>query len=298
MRLHPSRILILCFLAATSMLLPAQGWDAATQAQGWARQDKDDSFTFFDPATRSLHTWMKDGGDLRATPLTKLDRPPVKWIIDPRNNAWVVSGPTLTQVQPDGSIGKTLKLPAEVGSVCWDTKGFILSYKTLEPYLEKRRYSDGDLLWTYGTKPGKKDAVTPLNLHPLAMDDLDHILMGNGLDLNLAIIGADTGKLEGQTAFMLGQAQAPGFVTGSTDRGPICLWTGRNVAFAALQAEDLPVAARGTLQGEVLARMDLANGGVTFLPTGLADGTLLVGVLDGNAVFVNPKGGLLQVAIK
>lgn len=298
MRLRPSRTLTFCFLATAALILPAQGWDGATQAQGWARQDKDDSFTFYDPAAKVLHTWMRDGGEIRTTPLARLETPPSKWIIDPRGNAWVVDGTSLIQVEPSGRIVKTIKLPAEVGSVCWDTKGFVLSFKTQEPYLEKRRYSDGDDLWTFGARPGNKEALSNRNLHPLLMDDLDHILLGNGNDLNLSLINADSGKKEGETTFKVGQDAAPAFAGGSLDRGPLCLWSGKNVAFASLEAKDLPDAARGTLQGQVLARIDLTSSAVEFLPTGLTADHLLVGVLDGNAVFVNPKGGLLLVPVK
>lgn len=285
-------------MAVAAVLLPAQGWDAATQAQGWARQDKDDSFTFYDPAAKVLHTWMRDGGEIRTVPLGRLENPPSKWIIDPRGNAWVVDGTTLTQVEPTGRIARNIRLPAEVGSVCWDTKGFVLSFKTQEPYLEKRRYNDGDLLWTFGAKPGNKEALSNRNLHPLLMDDLDHILLGNGNDLNLSLISADSGKKEGETSFRIGKDAVPAFAGGSLDRGPLCLWSGKNVAFASLKATDLPAALRGMLQGQVLARIDLTSSAVEFLPTGLQEDHLLVGVLDGQAVFVNPKGGLLLVAVK
>lgn len=298
MRLHPSRTLTRCVLAVACVYLPAQGWDAATQAQGWARQDKDDSFTFYDPAAKVLHTWMRDGGEIRTVPLGRLENPPSKWIIDPRGNAWVIDGTALAQVEPNGRVAKTIKLPAEVGSVSWDTRGFILSFKTQEPYLEKRRYADGDTLWTFGAKPGNKEALSSRNLHPLLMDDLDHILLGNGNDLNLSLINSDTGKKEGETSFKLGKDAVPAFTGGSLDRGPLCLWSGKNVAFASMKATDLPAALRGTLQGQVLARIDLTSSTVEFLPTGLPDDHLLVGVLDGQAVLVNPKGGLLLVAVK
>ena len=65
-----------------------------------------------------------------------------------------------------------------------------------------------------------------------------------------------------------------------------------------MKATDLPAALRGTLQGQVLARIDLTSSTVEFLPTGLPDDHLLVGVLDGQAVLVNPKGGLMLVAVK
>ncbi|HEX9082589.1 MAG TPA: hypothetical protein VF768_09940 [Holophagaceae bacterium] len=285
-------------MAIAPLILHAQGWDAATQAQGWARQDKDDSFTFYDPATKLLHTWMQDGGEMRAIPLGRLENPPSKWIIDPRGNAWVVAGTTLTQVEPDGHLGRNVRLPAEVGSVCWDTKGFVLSYKTQAPYLEKRRYQDGDVLWTFGTKPGSRDAPTALNLHPLLMDDLDHILLGNGHDLNLTVIGADSGKRETDVIFAFNGGPSPTLGSGTADRGPLCLWSGKNVAFASLPATDLPESARGSLQGQVLARLDLGSAALSFLPSGLDASYLLVGVLGGNAVFVNPKGGLVLVPVK
>jgi len=297
-RFSRAHILLPCVLATCALGLRAQDWDAATQAQGWSRQDKDDSFTFYDPATKALHTWMQDGGDLRAIPLGRLKTPPAKWIMDPRGSAWILSGTSLTQVQTDGSLGRTLKLPAEVASVCWDTKGFILSYQTRDPYLEKRRYQDGDVVWTSGTKPGSKDPVTDLDLHPLLMDDLDHILLGNERDLNLVLIGGDTGKQEGVRTFTFNGGPVPQFLQTNISRGPMCLWSGKNIAFASLQATNLPEAVRGTFQGQVLARLDLNNSTLSFLPTGLSDAFLLVGVLNGQAVFVNPKGGLMQVPVK
>ncbi len=298
MRFSPTRVLSLCVLLASALTLRGQDWDGATKAQGWARQDKDDSFTFYDPGTKVLHTWMRDGGELRAVPLGKLESAPGKWIIDPRGNAWVVSGTTLTLVEPTGRLARSLRLPAEVGSVCWDTKGFILSYRARSPYLEKRRYQDGDVLWTYGTKPNEKDGATGQNLHPLLMDDLDHILLGNGRDLNLVQIGAEDGKRTGEAVFMVNGSPGLTFNGAPIDRGPLCLWSGKNVAFAALRATDLPEAVRGDLQDQVLARIDLSSSNVTFLPTGLTSQFLLVGVLDGQAVFVNPKGGLMLVPVK
>jgi hypothetical protein len=287
-------------MVASTLVLRAQGWDAATQAQGWARQDKDDSFTFYDPAAKMLHTWMRDGGEFREIPLATLDGPPAKWIIDPRGYAWVGTGTALVQVEPTGKIDRSIRRPAEVGSVCWDTKGFVLSFKAVNPYLEKRRYQDGDLIWTYGSKPGSKAAPTaPNSYYPLLMDDLDHILLGNGRDLNLVSIDGDTGKANGKRDFTFHGAPGPLLGSGSgVDRGPLCLWSGKNVAFASLEAADLPETLRGSLQGQVLARLDLATSTLAFLPTGLPADYQLVGVLDSNAVFVNPKGGLTLLSVK
>ena len=297
-RFSPARALLLCALAIPALSLKAQDWDAATQAVGWARQDKDDSFAFYDPATKLIHNWMRDGGDLRTVSLAKLEDPPSRWVLDPRGNAWVVAGTRLFQVLTDGRLGRDFRLPAQVDSVCWDTEGFVLSFKTLAPFLEKRRYTDGDVVWTFGKKPDGKESMTPMNLHPMLMDDHGQVLLGNGRDLNLLIINADNGKQEGATTFTWNGAPAPALAGGGTDRGPLVLWSGKRVAFAALRATDLPEAARGTLQDQVLARMDLNTSTVTFLPTGLNSQFLMVGVLDSNAVFVNPKGGLMLVPVK
>jgi hypothetical protein len=48
----------------------------------------------------------------------------------------------------------------------------------------------------------------------------------------------------------------------------------------------------------VLARLDLVKKQVEFLPTGLDEAHQLIGVLGSNAVFVSPKGGLMQVQIR
>lgn len=298
MSFSSARLLLLAAFVAVVPALRAQGWDAATQAVGWARQDKDDSFTFYDPAARVLRTWMQDGGDIQDIPLDKLKEPPSKWVIDPRGDAWVVSGTTLTQVDSAGRLARDLKLPAPVDSVCWDTKGFVLSYRTQNPYLEMRRYQDGEVLWTYGRKPGRKDPITALSLHPMLMSDTDQVLLGNGNDLGLLVLDANTGKPVREEAFSFNGNPAPALVGAPVDRGPLCLWSGKGVVFATLRAGELPAVARGTIQGQALVRMDLKTATVTFAPTGLATDHLLVGILHGQAVFVNPKGGLLQLPVK
>ena len=74
-----SILLTACFLAAP---LHAEEWDAATMAIGWAHQDKDDSFTFFDEFSASLRTWSRDAGLLHNTPLGQMPVMPEKWVID------------------------------------------------------------------------------------------------------------------------------------------------------------------------------------------------------------------------
>ncbi|MBK8789837.1 MAG: hypothetical protein IPO28_06600 [Holophagaceae bacterium] len=82
------------------------------------------------------------------------------------------------------------------------------------------------------------------------------------------------------------------------DRGPLAIWPGKGVVFAAVRAAQIAVQLRGTLQGLALARLDFAQSRLEFLPTGLDESHLLVGVLDADAVFVNPRGGLMLVRVK
>lgn len=278
--------------------LQAQGWEASTQARGWAKQDKDDSFTFYDPARRMLNTWMQDGGLMQSLPLTKLDGVPTRWVMDPRNNVWVAHGLTLTQFDRSGNKITSAKLPAEVGDICWDTKGFVLSYRTPEPYLEKRDFKGG-VIWTFGAKYTKdEDTPAPRNLRPIVMNDAGHVLMADGNSLDLSILEGETGKKLAETRLVLSSGQPPLPLEGTAiERDSIALWAGKGVTFASIKATQIPSLLRGSLQGRVLARLDLNKSQIEFLATGLDDGYQLVGILGSNAVFVNPAGGLVQVQI-
>jgi hypothetical protein len=286
-------------LGLSAMLLPAQAWDAATQARGWAKQDKDDSFTFFDAATRTLQTWTRDGGSLGSISLARLDEVPVRWLLDPRNNAWVANGTTLSLFDKTGRNLSNLKLPAEVGDVCWDAKGFVISYRSPEPYLEKRDFKSYALLWSFGAKPLRGEGPAPQDRRPILLDDAGNVLMADGRSLNLSILDGNTGQKRSETSFKLPSGEAvPPLEGAAPEREPLALWPGKGVVFAVVKASQVPAASRGTLQGLVLARLDLANSTVDFLATGLDETHVLVGVLESDAVFANPRGGLLLVRVK
>lgn len=285
-------------LCLTSVAASAQAWDAAGKATSWAKQDRDDSFTFYDASTRNLYTWVRDGGLLGALPLGKFDEEPDRWVIDPRSTAWVAHGNTLTHVDRTGRILDHAKLPADVSDVCWDAVGIILSYRTAEPYVEKRDYRNADVIWSFGAKPSKKDGPPPQNQRPLALDDSGNILMADGSSLNLSILDANTGRKIGETALKFHGAPAPALEGNTTRRGPLVVWVGKGVIFAAVNASQVPAAQRGTIQGLALARLDLPHASLDFLPTGLDESHILVGILDSDAVFVNPKGGLMLVGVK
>lgn len=299
MRTFPIRVSVLCVLLGWVYLpLAAQGWDAATQARGWAKQDKDDSFTFYDPATRQLQTWSRDGGLMGSLPTAKLDAPPERWVMDPRNNAWVVHGTTLTQLDRAGREVTNYRLPAEVGDVCWDPKGFVLSYRSVEPYLEKRDYK-GSLIWSFGAKPAKEDGPPPPNRRPVVMDDSGKVLMADGHTLNLSTFDGESGRKVGETSLRLAGGQpAPSLEGSAAERLALALWPGKGVVFAAVKASQVPAQLRESLQGLALARLDTAQSLVEFVPTGLDESHRLVGILDSDAIFVSPKGGLMLVRVK
>ena len=299
MRICPIRLYLLSAMLGLSVpALRAQAWDAASQARSWAKQDKDDSFTFFDSSTRMLHTWMRDGGVLGSVPIGKIEALPERWVMDPRNNAWIAHGATVTQVDKTGRIILNLRVPAEVGDVCWDVKGFVMSFKSAEPYLEKRDFK-GALLWSFGAKPSNGDGPSPQNRRPIVLDDSGNVLMADGNTLNLAIFDGATGRKISETNLNLAPGQpAPALEGAAVERGPLAIWPGKGVVFAAIRASQVPAALRPPLQGLALARLDFAQARLEFLPTGLDEFHILVGVLDSDAVFVNPKGGLMLVKVK
>lgn len=286
---------LLCFTPAAGW---SQAWDAATRAVGWAKQDKDDSFTFYDPSERSLRTWIRDGGLMASVSLAKLDDPPARWAPDPRGYAWVAHGTTLTQVEPGGRTITSARLPAEVGDLCWSTKGIVLSYRSPEPYLEMRDFKTGAVLWSFGAKPSKGEEPTPRNLRPVLTDDAGNVLMADGPSLNLSLLDGTSGRKVSESNLTLAGARAPSLEGATLERGPLALWPGKGVVFAALKASQVPGAHRGSLQGLVLARLDLGLSTLEFLPTGLDEHHTLVGVLDSDAVFASPRGGLMLVRVK
>jgi hypothetical protein len=291
--------LLSVLLGLSTTILPSQAWDAATQARGWAKQDKDDSFTFYDPAAKLLQTWTRDGGSLGSISLARLDEAPVRWLLDPRNNAWVANGATLSLFDKTGRNLTNLKLPAEVGDVCWDPKGFVISFRTPEPYLEKRDFKSHALLWSFGAKPVKGEGPASQDRRPILMDDDGNVLMADGRSLNLSILDGTTGQKRSETSLKLPSGEpAPLLEDAASEREPLALWPGKGVVFATVKASQVPAAKRGTLQGLVLARLDLANSTLEFLATGLDETHVLVGVLEADAVFANPRGGLLLVKVR
>ena len=68
--------------------------------------------------------------------------------------------------------------------------------------------------------------------------------------------------------------------------------SGKGILFSAFDARQLKGTSAPPAAGIVLGRYDLAHGTLEWIPTGLASGHRLVGLLEQAAVFVNPEGGL------
>lgn len=285
-----SRLVLAALIAST---LAAQGFDPLRSATGWAKLDKDGSATFYDAPGQSLRSWSREAGDLGSVSLARLEGAPEKWVVDSYGNAWVVSGGVLFNIEArTGKVLNKEKLPGEVSDLAWDLKGFVLAYRGSEPYLEKREYRGGAVIWSYGSKPRKGGTAFS---HRVAVTDDGQVLVTSGANLTLTTLDGAKGKVVGQTVFSFNGIAAPDLILGEAERGPLVVWPGRNVALSAVGGRQVPEA---KMSGALLAKLDLSQSSVEFLPTGLSEDHLLVGVQEGQAVFIKPGGGLITVALR
>lgn len=304
MRPSPFRVLFAVPVLAAALPAAAQSFDPPSQAKGWAHQDRDFSFTFFDQASRALVTWDKGFGVMNTLSLAKLKDEPSMWLMDRYNNAWVVCGDTLTFMTKDGKVDRKEKLPAEVADLAWDSQtGFVLCYKTAEPYLEMRNMKDGSVMWSHGVKPRapKKGEEAPAarSLYRVCMKSLpggdSQVLFTDGPGLDMTVLAGKNGDPLVRTALRLKGQPGPALDYEKVEPGALCLFFGKDVAYAAVDSTALPPAAAPGLNGLLLARLDLVSSAITFLPTGFMPDHRFIGVVDGQAVFIKPGGGLAFV---
>ena len=276
---------------------PLQGFEPLRTASGWARADKDGSCIFYDAASRTLNTWMKDLGITGSLDLSKLEIAPEKWVLDPYGNAWVVSGPMLYRVDKNGKPGTTVKLPGDVVDLAWDTKGFVLLYQGAETYLEKRDYIRGSLIWSTGKKPKGAEGASPgvMSLQRMTISEDSNVLIANGNSLFIQSFDGAKGTALGETVLTLRGGTPPSLVLGGKERGALAWWLGHGVAFAAVPASQVPSERKS---GLLLAHMDLAAGTVEFLPTGVSEDHKLLGILESEALLAKPGGGLVLVPVR
>ena len=72
-------------------------------------------------------------------------------------------------------------------------------------------------------------------------------------------------------------------------------WLNANTAVSAVPASQLPAFKQS---GLLLAIENLANASVDFFATGLSEQHAFIGILEADAVFIAPAGGLVFVPLK
>lgn len=233
---------------------------------------------------------------------TTCDAVPERWVLDTANRIWVVCEERLVVIERDGQLGSTYPLPGPVEDIAADHDGVYLNYRTIKPFVEKRSLKTGEVLWTYGDKGSLREAadlplLVALNRMTLAGDGSIYLAEGGGLAFT--VLDPDRGpKALGQSFFTFQGAVASRANLGRTGRGPILPWAGKDVLFSAFSGSQVRGAGAPDAKGIVLARFDLAKGALDWIPTGLGDGHRLVGLLDHEAVFLNPEGGLSYAPIR
>lgn len=358
------RILILLASFGLTLAGPlrAQTWDATRQASGWAYQEVDGSLMFFDPASRSLRTWMKGSGllsSLRVTlpetrkpaltaklrpeatptrtasdyeaagailygiprrqrpstprpvapepakggePSTECDAKPERWVVDSYSRTWMTCDGRLVVLGKDGQVEDAFALPAPVEDLAVGREGILVLYRTAKPYLEKRDLRTGTVQWSYGDRNQLREAaeqplLVPLNRMALGTDGT--IYLAEGASLALTVLDPTRGPKEPGQAFFTCQNAVPGRATlGWKGRGPLLSWAGREVLFGVFVPSQVKACGAPPAEGLMLGRFDLAKGSLEWLPTNLSEGHRLVGLLDTEAVFLAPGGGLAYAPIR
>lgn len=297
------RVLPSVVMLGAALPVSAQSFDPPTQAKGWAHQDRDFSFTFYDPGTRSLVTWDKGFGVMNTLSLAKLEAEPEKWFLDRYNNAWVVSGDMLYLVLKDGKVDRKEKLPAPVADVAWDSQtGFVLLYRTASPYFEMREFKKGDVMWSHGQKPKKGEALagpSPLRVCMKVQPGGDVLVfISDGSSLDLTLVSGKEGAMTLRTGFKLNGQPAPALDPSLAGAESLCSLIGKDVIYVSLDSKALPAAASAGMNGLLLARIDLATNAIQLEPTGQTPDSKLIGLVDGQAVFIKPGGGLALVPVQ
>jgi hypothetical protein len=157
-----------------------------------------------------------------------------------------------------------------------------------------RSYDSGSVVWSIWNR-AMKDEAAPAVLHRLIVNEDRTLFLGSLSNLHLEEIDGTNGRLKGATVFAFNGGQTPNLALGSQDRGSMAWWLSNNTAVCAVPATQLPTLKQ---HGLLLAFESLANSTVTFFPTGLSEQHAFIGILDSDAAFIAPGGGLVFVPIK
>lgn len=239
---------------------------------------------------------------IASEPTTAREAMPERWGLDSYNRVWMVCDGHLAILSKDGKPTSTLSLPGAVEDLAIGADGIILLYRTPKPYLEKRDLKTGDVLWSFGDKAQLKESMdqpllVPLNRMALGVDGT--VYLAEGASMALTVLDPAKGpKAPGQTFFTCQDALPARAVLGRSGRGPLLSWAGREVIFGVFAPSQVKSCGAPESKGLLLARFDLTKGTLDWLPTTLSEGHHLVGLLDAEAVFLAPGGGLAYTPIR
>lgn len=227
---------------------------------------------------------------------------PERWVMDSYSRTWMVSEGRLVVLGKDGQVDQVFPLPGPVEDLAVVPDGLLLLYRTLKPCLEKRELRTGAVLWTFGDLAQLKDSEAaplrvPLNRMALGTDGT--IYLAEGASLTFTVLDPAKGPKEPGQAFFTCQDALPSRASlGHVGRGPLCTWADRGVVFGVFAPSQVKSCGAPESKGLLLARFDLGKGTLEWLTTPLSEGHRLVGLLDTEAVFIAPNGGLAYAPIR
>lgn len=244
----------------------------------------------------------KEPAPLAASDPAACSAVPERWATDSYSRTWMACEDKLAVLGKDGQLDQVFNLPAPVEDLAVARDGIYLLYRTLKPCLEKRDLRTGAVLWTFGDRDQLKEAAAqplrvPLNRMALGVDGM--VYLAEGASMAFTVLDPGKGPKEpGQTFFTCDEAIPAKAVLGRTGRGPLLSWAGRDVIFGVFTPSQVKSCGAPESKGLLLARYDLAKGTLQWLPTSLAEGHRLVGLLETEAVFLAPGGGLAYTPIR
>jgi hypothetical protein len=219
---------------------------------------------------------------------------PERWLVDGKGRTWMTCNGQLMALGKQGSPEMALAIPGTVQDMAAGKDGLFLLYRTLKPYVEKRNFQNGAVIWTYGDKAQLKEAAAHPILVPLnrmTLGDDGAIYLAEGTSMMLTVLDSAKGPREAGQAFFTYQEAIPSRASlGSSGRGPMLAWAGRAVLFSAFAPSQVKTCQAPASKGLILARFDLTRGTLDWVPTEIPEGCQFVGVLEHEAVFLTPLG--------
>ncbi len=135
-----------------------------------------------------------------------------------------------------------------------------------------------------GVGAGKLLQPLRVALNRMALGPDGTVFLAEGASMAFTVIDPFKGPREpGQTFFTCHDALPARAVLGALGRGPLLAWAGKEVIFSAFAPSQVKSCGAPDSKGLLLARFDLARGTMDWVPTPLAEGHRLVGLLEHEA---------------